>query len=106
MVAEVISMQAATVENDVIDKVCARARGCAHGREDVRTREGRAKVPYMSNTDNLYPIDKSTFTDGTFLSIVQLVFTLGQFLRMGKCLAMQEVRNTIFIALVSRWFPS
>ena len=47
------------------------------------------------------------FNDGTFLSIGQLLFTVGQYFVDGKmsCNA-GSAYNTIFIALLSRWFPS
>ena len=61
---------------------------------------------YMSNTDNLYPIDKSTLPAVRFDPSDSYFLPSDNVLRMATCLAMQEVCNTIFIAFLSRWFPS
>ena len=60
---------------------------------------------YMSNTDNLYPIDKSTLPTVRF-DPDSCHLPSDDILRMAKCLAMQEVRNAIYTALLSRLFPS
>ena len=59
----------------------------------------------MSNTDNLYPIDKSILPTVRFDPSDSCYLPSDNVLRMATCLAMQEVRNAVFIAFLSRWFP-
>ena len=61
----------------------------------------------MSNTVNLYPIDKSTLPTVRFDPSESCRLPSDNVLRMATCLAnMQEVDNTIYTAFLSRWFPS
>ena len=64
-------------------------------------------LPYMSNTDNLYPIDKSTLPSVRFdpsvscyLRSDSCYLRLDNILQLVQCRAMQEVRHTA-LALLS-----
>ena len=63
-------------------------------------------IQSIHHTDNLYPIDKSALPTVRFVPSDSCYLPSDNVLRMATCFAMQEVRNTIFIAFLSRWFPS
>ena len=55
------------------------------------------RFAYMSNTGNLYPIDKSTLPTVRFVPSDSCYLPSDNILPMANCCAIQEVRNTIYI---------
>ena len=63
-------------------------------------------VPWVNKVIIIIIIDKLTLPTVRFDPSDSCYLSSDNILRMAKCLAMQEVRNTIYTTLLSRWFPS